>query len=136
MKILEQKVIRFIIAGSTAFGVNIIALFLLTEFVGLWYILSATIAFVTSLLVGFSMNKSWTFGDVTADDLHKKIFVYFSINIINLILNNSILYFLVETWGVWYLLAQALASSLIAFESFFLYKKLFKTNLECIKIPT
>ena len=120
-----MKVIRFIIAGGSAFSVNIFFLYIFTEFFGLWYIFSATIAFVLSFLVGFSLNKFWTFAESSADFIHSQMFIYLSVNLINLTINNALLYFMVESLAIWYILAQALASILIAFESFFVYRWLF-----------
>ena len=120
-----MKVIRFIIAGGSAFSVNIFFLYIFTEFFGLWYIFSATIAFMLSFLVGFSLNKFWTFAESSADFIHSQIFIYLGVNLINLAINNALLYFMVESFAIWYILAQALASILIAFESFFVYKWLF-----------
>ena len=120
-----MKVIRFIIAGGSAFSVNIFFLYIFTEFFGLWYIFSATLAFMLSFLVGFSLNKFWTFAESSADFIHSQIFIYLGVNLINLAINNALLYFMVESFAIWYILAQALASILIAFESFFVYKWLF-----------
>ena len=120
-----MKVIRFIIAGGSAFSVNIFFLYIFTEFFGLWYIFSATIAFMLSFLVGFSLNKFWTFAESSADFIHSQIFIYLGVNLVNLAINNALLYFMVESLAIWYILAQALASILIAFESFFVYKWLF-----------
>ena len=120
-----MKVIRFIIAGGSAFSVNIFFLYIFTEFFGLWYIFSATLAFMLSFLVGFSLNKFWTFAESSADFIHSQIFIYLGVNLINLAINNALLYFMVESFAIWYILAQALASILIAFESFFVYRWLF-----------
>ena len=120
-----MKVIRFIIAGGSAFSVNIFFLYIFTEFFGLWYIFSATLAFMLSFLVGFSLNKFWTFAESSADFIHSQIFIYLGVNLVNLAINNALLYFMVESLAIWYILAQALASILIAFESFFVYKWLF-----------
>ena len=111
----EWLVARFVISGGTAFSVNLILLYIFTDFFGFWYIYSATLSFTVSLLVGFSMNRMWTFRDNLINRIHKQLPIYFLINIFNLILNNIILYLLVEEFRIWYILAQALASFLIAF---------------------
>lgn len=124
----KWRVARFIVTGGTAFCVHLAFLYMLTDLFGMWYIFSATLAFVVSLLVGFSLNKFWTFTDFSADFIHGQLFIYLGINLLNLTINNLVLYVLVESFGVWYILAQAIASVLIAFESFFLYKRLFKSK--------
>ena len=131
-----MKVIRFIIAGGSAFSVNISLLYIFTEFLGLWYIFSATLAFLFSFLVGFSLNKFWTFANSSTDFIHNQILVYLGINLSNLIINNVLLYVMVESFGVWYILAQAIASIFLAFESFFLYRWLFRSkDPEVLPLP-
>ena len=122
----KWRIVRFIITGGISFSVNLILLYSLTEFLGLWYIFSATLSFVVAFIIGFMMNKFWTFTNISETGIRAQIFVYLFINLFNLALNNTILYFLVESWGLWYVLAQVIASALIAFESFFAYKRLFK----------
>ena len=131
-----MKVIRFIMAGGSAFSVNISLLYIFTEFFGLWYIFSATLAFLFSFLVGFSLNKFWTFASSSADFIHSQILFYLGINLFNLVINNMLLYVMVESLAIWYILAQAIASVLLAFESFFLYKWLFRSkNPEVLPLP-
>jgi len=129
-----MKVAKFVIAGGSAFSVNISFLYVFTEFFGLWYIFSATLAFTLSFLVGFSLNKFWTFADSSIDFIHSQMYIYLGVNLINLVINNTFLYFMVESFAVWYILAQAIASIVIAFESFFVYRWIFRTKI--VSIPS
>ena len=50
----------FIVSAITALS-NLLFLYIFTEFVGLWYMLSQVIAIVLTLMMNFIGNKFWTF---------------------------------------------------------------------------
>lgn len=122
--------VRFVVSGGVAFCVNVTLLYFFTDILGFWYIYSATLSFVFSLLVGFSLNKLWTFKNTLLHQVPIQFSSYLSINIFNLILNNTALFTLVEEFGVWYILAQAIISIIIAFESYFVYKFIFRNKYQ------
>ncbi|MFX0113927.1 MAG: GtrA family protein [Candidatus Hodarchaeota archaeon] len=49
--------------------INLMVTIALTEFVGLWYILSSTVATILILWQNFVLNKKWTFRDWSAFQL-------------------------------------------------------------------
>ena len=127
--LFKLRVVRFIVSGGTSFSVNLVLLYGLTEFLGLWYLFSTTFSFVIAFLVGFSMNKLWTFKERETDRIRWQISFYLLVNLMNLALNHSMLYMFVESFHIWYIAAQALASIIIAFESFFVYRWIFRTKI-------
>ena len=125
-----MRVVKFVISGGSAFVVHIALMYFFTEFLGWHYLISATVSFVSSIAVGFSMNKFWTFVNSSIKGIPLQLSLYIVINLFNLGLNVLLLYVLVEFMGVWYIFAQAIVSMLIALESFFLYSKLFHQKFE------
>ncbi len=115
-------VIRFLISGGTATAVNVGTLYVLTEFAGLWYILSSVVAFVLAFCVSFTMQKWWTFAERSTHRVGSQAGLYFAVALGNLGLNTLLLYVLVEWFGLWYVIAQLIASAIIAAESFLLYR--------------
>ena len=55
------QLIRYTIVGGLAFIVDFGLLFLLTEYFGLYYILSATCSFLAGLLVNYYISTAWVF---------------------------------------------------------------------------
>lgn len=55
------RYIKFFIVSTLAAIVNLSLLYAITEFFGIWYILSQIIATSFSLVVNFLGNKIWTF---------------------------------------------------------------------------
>ena len=52
--------------------------------------------------------------------------VFFAVNLVNLGINAGLLYLFVEYLGIWYIAAQLIAAILIAFESYFVYRAIFR----------
>lgn len=113
---------RFIAAGSIGAVTNISLLFLFTEYVGLYYLVSAGISFILACCVGFALQKFWTFRERSLESVHSQAMGYFTISTTNFFLNLALLYFLVEKIHLWYIFAQIIASGLIAVSSFLLYR--------------
>lgn len=116
--------IRYIQSGSAAAAVDLSLLYVFTDILGWWYLLSATVAFIFALVVSFLMQKFWTFrnkersGGVMAFQGS----LYVTIALVNLGLNALLMYFFVDVVGLWYLLSQVISAILIAFSSFFVYR--------------
>jgi putative flippase GtrA len=117
-------IVRYLISGGSAFGTNIVLLYLLTEYLDMYYLLSAVISFVFAFGVSFFMMKNFTFQDGESEKTHKQLVAYFSVAIFNLFLNSLLVFIFVEKFYIWYIFAQVVASLLIAVSSFFIYKHL------------
>jgi len=117
-----KQLTRYVISGGTATAVNLGLLYVFTDLAGIWYLLSAIISFILSFFVSFILQRFWTFGDKRKDRVYKQLMAYFGLSMMNLGLNTALMYFVVDILGVWYLLAQAIISALIALESFLVYK--------------
>jgi dolichol-phosphate mannosyltransferase len=132
----HARVIKFIIVGGTAALVNVLALYILTDWFGVWYIASEVAAFIIALCYNFALQKLWTFASASSTgsgqassaraSAGRQFPLFIFVNVCNLVLNAGILYGLVELGGLYYLAAQLLASLIIAFESYFLYRLIFR----------
>lgn len=59
--------IKYGLVGSVGFAIHLMVLWLLTDYVHLWYMLSATIAIVVASLNNYILNYHWTFKDKKAN---------------------------------------------------------------------
>jgi putative flippase GtrA len=112
---------KYLISGGTGAVVNLTSLYILTEFAGVYYLISAVLAFFISLSVGFNLQKRWTFRNKEKKTA-KQAMLYFAVTASNLLINTVCLYLLVEIFQVWYMLAQVLIYGFLAIFSFFVYK--------------
>jgi len=115
------KVVKYLTAGGSAAVVNLFILYVLTEGFHVWYLYSAVLAFFCALGFSFLLQKLWTFQDFSVKKISNQAFLYLVIALFNLLVNTSILYFLVEYVRVWYLFSQIIAGLIVASYSFFVY---------------
>ena len=114
--------IKYVISGGTAAVVDLGLLFLLTEIAGIWYLLSAVIAFICSLFTAFLLHKFWTFREHSLHRITKQFVFFTLVALFNLGLNTLLLYLAVEVWHVWYLAAQFVIMGALAFMNFVINK--------------
>ena len=119
----HAKIGRFLFSGGVSAGVDLILLFIFTDIFGWWYLVSAIFAFLIAFGVSFTLQKFWTFQDHSREGVHAQAGIYFFVAVINLALNTLFVYLFVEYIHLHYLLAQIVASLLIACESFFVYQR-------------
>ena len=118
------KVLRYIAAGGTAAAVNLLLLYIFTEFFHIWYVISASLAFLIAFGVSFILQKFWTFKDGSLRRVRLQLVLYFAIALANLAINAALIYLLVEFARLYHILAQIITNALIALESFFVYRNL------------
>ena len=116
--------VRYLLAGGTSTAVDLGILYVLTEFLGWWYLASATAAFTLAFFVSFVLQKFYTFNnrDISRKAVATQGAFYFTLAAANLGINTILMYALVEWAGVWYFCAQIIAAVAIAVESFFMYR--------------
>ena len=78
----KRQVGKYIISGGTAAAVNLSSLYILTEFFHIWYIISATTAFIGAFAISFTLQKFWTFKDHETEGMHKQLSLYFIVILI------------------------------------------------------
>ncbi len=114
--------LRFLIAGCTGAAVNLGLLYVLTDIVGLWYLLSSVLAFIVSFLVSFRLQKYWAFKEPSTHAISSQMLWYLVVALVNLGLNTLILFTCVEILHMHYMLGQVVAGAMVAVWNFFIYK--------------
>ncbi len=128
-----QIYIKYVIAGGTAAIVNIAFLYLFTDIIGIYYLISTTIAFIIAYFVSFYLQKFWTFRDNSKDQLARQMSVYFIVGLANLAVNDAGMYILVDWVKLYHILAQIIMGALIAISSFLIYKyMIFKESVKSV----
>jgi putative flippase GtrA len=120
----HSKILKYLISGGIAAITNLSILYVFTEYVHVWYLISSGFAFIGSFFVSFGLQKFWTFADASVHMIVKQLMVYFFVALINLGLNTLMMYGFVEYGDIHYILAQIITSAFIAMGSYFVYKHL------------
>ena len=115
---------KFATAGFIFAIVNVAVLYLFTEYLGIYYILSSIIAFTIGSTGNFLLNKKWTFKETLTEKFLSKYAKAMSVNVSAVIITVALLYILTEYAGFYYLASQAIAMT-IAFLANFIGNKKF-----------
>ena len=102
----SKQFIKFSIIGALNTIINLAVLYVCTDIFGIYYLISAVIAFIFAVTNSFVLNKTWTFKEKINQDASSKYVKFFIISIIALAVNLIILYVLVESFEVYYIIAQ------------------------------
>ena len=113
--------IRYTFVGGFAFVVDFILLYVLTEYMHIYYLLSATISFTVGLIVNYLFSKIWIFQ--TERKIQLIEFLVFSfIGVIGLGFNNLFLWLFTEYCAIHYLLAKIFTTIIVYIWNFFARK--------------
>lgn len=120
------QIMRFLIAGGSAAIINVVTLYLFTEFAHIWYLYSSILAFTIAFAFSFSFQKYWVFRSDDYAKIPTQLPLHLGVALGNLALNTILLFLLVEYVHLWYVLAQLVASALIGIESFIAFRWIFR----------
>lgn len=120
------QVMRFLIAGGIATVINLAMLYVLTEFAAVWYLYSSIGAFFVAFVFSFSLQKYWVFRSDHHSKIPTQLPLHLGAALCNLGLNTLLLFMFVEYAHLWYILAQLVASTVIAVESFIVFRWIFR----------
>lgn len=112
----NEKLLKFGTVGASGFIVNMSLLYILTEFLGLYYLYSSIIAVESSIISNFTLNELWTFierGKEGVRHLFKRFLKFNTVSLVGLGINISLLYTLTEFLGVYYLVSNLIAVSVV-----------------------
>jgi len=113
---------RYVISGLISASAEYTILLVLTEFAGLWYILSNTVAYVSGFWLSFLLNRFWSFK--SKDNLLRQLLLYCILFVFNLILTNMFLYILTSVAGIPYAISKVFVMGVAVLWNFIIYKKI------------
>jgi putative flippase GtrA len=116
------QLFRYLFVGGAAFIVDLLSLYILTDFFGIYYLISAAIAFILGLFVNYFLSVSWVFNKRKLDSKTFEFGIFAVIGIVGLGLNEVFIWFFTQELQVYYLLSKILAAVIILFWNFFARK--------------
>ncbi|OGY21688.1 MAG: hypothetical protein A2126_01755 [Candidatus Woykebacteria bacterium GWB1_45_5] len=116
-----RQPLTYLIIGGTCAVLDIIILYILVEFLKIWYLLAAAIAFILIVTLGFFLQKRFTFRHKGGkNELRYLVFLFITGS--GVVWEISFLYIFVEFLNLWYLEA-AVITKFIVFSWNFLMNK-------------
>jgi len=115
-----MRVLRFLSTGAVGLAVNLGTYYVMTQ-LGVQYLIGSALAFFTALIVGFVLQKYWTFEERSLERARTQFFLYGALALCNLGANTLLVYLLVENAQTHYLISQTIGAGLAACVSYFAY---------------
>lgn len=112
----HHRMLKFGLIGASGVGVNMGLLYLLTEYIGLYYLYSAVIAIETSIISNFVLNDLWTFYDRGESGGRAVIGRFTKFHLVSLVgmgINLGLLWVFTEIFGIHYLLSNLFAIGIV-----------------------
>ena len=118
-KLSIKQYLQFITVGGLGVIINLTLLFMLTEFLGIFYIFSEMIAFLIATIHNYFLNKVWTFKEKFRENSVQKLIQYLTVSLFGLMINLSILFIVVEFFGIWYIISELFGTGASSFLNFY-----------------
>jgi hypothetical protein len=106
------EIVRFVLVGGACFILDYSLLYVLTEYGGLHYLLSAGISFTVSVFVNYWLCLVCVFHGANAQTHRAKI-LFFGSSIAGLGLNQLLMWMLVDLAGIYYMIAKLIAAAVV-----------------------
>lgn len=110
MNLLKQ-LLKFGIVGIIATILDFIFLFLFTDVLGVYYLLSAAVSFILSTLFNYVASMRFVFNSkFSKDEKSKELILFVILSVIGLLLNQFLMWFFVEKIALYYMAAKIVAT--------------------------
>ena len=106
------EIVRFCFVGGVSFLMDYGLLFVLTEFVGLYYLYSSAISFSITVVFNYWLCVIYVFKGAKRQTTRQAI-IFFGTGVIGLGLNQLCMWFFVDVMRVHYMLAKIFATAIV-----------------------
>ena len=120
---LFQQIFKFGIVGGIAFVIDYGIMVILKELLGFSILISVAFGFAVSVIFNYIASIKWVF-DVSKKQTIKEFSTFIILSIIGLIINQLIMYIMVEKASIWYMFSK-IVSTIIVMVYNFITRKIF-----------
>ena len=121
---LLVQFVRYFFVGGFAFVVDFGLLYILTEYAGLHYLLSATLWFISGLLVNYIISCIWVFSNSKFKNRLVEFLFFAAIGVMGLLLNDALIWLFTDCIGTHYMFSKIVAAAIVYLWNFFARKYL------------
>ena len=121
---LLVQFVRYFFVGGFAFIVDFGLLYILTEYAGLHYLLSATLSFISGLLLNYIISCIWVFSNSKFKNRLVEFLFFAAIGVVGLLLNDVLIWLFTDCIGTHYMFSKIVAAAIVYLWNFFARKYL------------
>ncbi|HHV48281.1 MAG TPA: GtrA family protein [Rhodocyclaceae bacterium] len=114
-KLKNKRVVRFVLIGGVCFLTNLAVLYVGTDILGWYYLLSMAVSIIVANSLGWLLNRNWTF-PASRFSWWMEYGRYMSVSFSSTLISLLLMILCVSVFGMHYLLASAsIALAMISF---------------------
>ena len=117
MNKLIKQILKFGIVGIIAFIIDYLLLYVLTEYIGIHYLISSIISFTVSVIFNYIFSIKWVF-DVKKKQGTKEFIIFLILSVIGLLINSLIMYLLVDIFNIHYMVSKLVSTFIVMIYNF------------------
>ncbi len=130
MRRFIKQFLRHSVIGGTAFLIDYSLLVMLTEVAGLYYLWSATISFVVSMIFNYRFSMRFVFKRRTDISRKREFFIFLVLSAVGLGMNTLLLWFIVRYTSIHYLIAKLIATGIVTIYNFSSRKRFLERKIK------
>ena len=119
------QLFRYIFVGGTAFVVDFFFLYFFSDICGIYYLISAVLSFIISVLVNYVMSTRWVFNQDNIENKVLEFNLFILISTIGLGFTEILLYFFTDIVGFYYLISKIISAIIVLFWNFLARRLMF-----------
>ena len=119
------QLFRYIFVGGTAFVVDFFFLYFFSDICGIYYLVSAVLSFIISVLVNYIMSTKWVFNQDNIENKVLEFNLFILISTIGLGFTEILLYFFTDIVGLYYLISKIISAIIVLFWNFLARRVMF-----------
>lgn len=117
------EIFRYLVSGIIAFGADTFILYTLTEYAGIYYLISSIIGFCVGLLISYILNVIWVFNDRKIVNKKLEFGIFLIISLIGLALNSLFMWLMTSVLILYYIYSKIITTVLVFIWNYIAKKK-------------
>ncbi len=117
----KREIVKFSVVGALCLTFNVVILWILTDKFAVEEMMATIIGFFFSNLLGFFLNKYFTF-KVTNTSILKEIYKYYTVMTSSFIANLILMFVLVKILNIWIVYASLLVAIIFYIYNYLMHK--------------
>ena len=112
------QLFRYVFVGGSAFIVDFFFLYFFSDICGIYYLISAVLSFIISVMVNYLLSTKWVFNQDNIDNKVLEFNLFILISAVGLLFTEILLYFFTDILNIYYLISKIIAAVIVLFWNF------------------
>ena len=116
---------RYLFVGGFSFLIDFFLLYFFSDICHIYYLISAFLSFIISLIVNYFLSTKWVFNQSQLDNKLVEFNIFAIIGVGGLIITEILLYAFTDILGIYYLISKIFTTAIVMFWNFILRRIMF-----------